>query len=364
MREPGMSRRLLRRSGATVSVLALSGLLAACGGSDNSSGGDSGSSTASGDSGQVTVASYGGDYQKAQDQAYWQPFQKANPGIKIVQDSPSDNAKIKAMAESGNVTWDMVLVDDSFGLDEHAKWLEPIDYSQIDKADFLPGYAEKYRIGADVEATVLAYREDKLDSAPAGLADFFDTAKFPGKRSAWKYTAGGILEAALLADGVPADQLYPLDVDRALKKLDTIRKDLVWWTEGAQSQQLLSSGETPMGLVWTGRAVDAAKSAPAVKVQWSQWLTQNGWWVVPKGSPNKAAAMKLLAYQTGPEAQAALTKFLPYGPPNQKALPNVDPKYKDQLPTSHLDGKVTVDAKWWAKNYDAVDKKFQAWLLG
>jgi putative spermidine/putrescine transport system substrate-binding protein len=343
----------------------MTGLLAGCGGGDGKSSSSGASAGGSGVSGQVTVASYGGDYQKAQDQAYWQPFQTANPDVKIVQDSPSDNAKIKAMAESGNVTWDLVLVDDSFGLDEHAKWLEPIDYSQIKKGDFLPGYADTYRIGADVEATVLAYREDKLGGkAPAGLADFFDTAKFPGKRSAWKYTAGGILEAALLADGVPADQLYPLDVDRALKKLDTIRKDLVWWTEGAQSQQLLSSGETPMGLVWTGRAVDAAKTGAPIKVQWSQWLTQNGWWVIPKGSPNKDLAMKLLAYQTSPEAQAALTKFLPYGPPNQKALPNVDAKYKEELPTSHLDGKVTVDAKWWAKNYDAVDKKFQAWLLG
>jgi putative spermidine/putrescine transport system substrate-binding protein len=355
-------RRLLRRGGAAASVLALSGLLAACGGDEKAAGGSGDSAAA--DSGQVTVASYGGDYQKAQDTAYWKPFQEANPGFKIVQDSPSDNAKIKAMAESGNVTWDLVLVDDSFGLEEHGKWLEPIDYSQINKDDFLPGYADTYRIGADVEATVLAYRADKLPTAPEGLADFFDTEKFPGKRAAWKYAGGGILEAALIADGVAPEDLYPIDVDRALKKLDTIRDDLVWWTEGAQSQQMLASGETPMALVWTGRAVDAAKSGADVQVQWSQWLTQNGWWVIPKGTKNKAAAMKLLAYQTSPEAQAELTKYLPYGPPNEKALPNVDAKYKDQLPTSHLDGKITVDMKWWATNYDAVDKKFQAWLLG
>jgi putative spermidine/putrescine transport system substrate-binding protein len=289
---------------------------------------------------------------------------QANPDIKIVQDSPNENAKIKAMAESGNVTWDLVCVDDSFGMNEHGKWLEPIDYTGIDKDDFLPGYVDTYRVGSDVEATVLAYRADKLSSAPAGLADFFDTEKFPGKRSAWKYSPGGILEAALIADGVAPEDLYPIDVDRALKKLDTIRDDLVWWTEGAQSQQMLASGETPLALVWTGRAVDAAASGADVKVGWGQWMTQNAWWVVPKGAPNKDLAMKLIQFSVAPKQQAALTKYLPYGPPNKKALPMVDAKYKDQLPTSHLEGKVTVDAAWWAKNFDAADKKFQAWLLG
>jgi putative spermidine/putrescine transport system substrate-binding protein len=354
-------RAFLARGGAGLSVLTLPGLIAACGGG----GGEKAAAGGGGGSGELTVVSFGGDYQKAQDNAYWKPFAQANPGITIRQDSPNDNAKIKAMAESGNVTWDLVCVDDSFGMDEHAKWLEPIDYTGIQKGDFLDGYVGTYRVGSDVEATVLAYRADKLaNGAPAGLADYFDTEKFPGKRSAWKYAPGGILEAALIADGVAADQLYPLDVDRALKKLETIRKDIVWWTQGAQSQQLLASGETPLALVWTGRAVDAAAGGADVKVGWDQWMTQNAWWVVPKGAPNKELAMKLIQFSVAAKQQAALTKYLPYGPPNKKALPLVDAKYKDQLPTSHLDGKITVDAAWWAKNFDAADKKFQAWLLG
>lgn len=357
MSGPQMDRRaFLRRGGASLSVLTLPALVAACGG--NSASGSGGGSK------ELTIVSYGGDYQKAQDEAYWQPFLKSNPGVTIHQDSPSDNAKIKAMAESGNVTWDLALVDDSFGLDSDGTWLEPIDYSMIDRSQFLPGYAQRYRVGADVEATVLAYRSDKVSTPPAGLADFFDPQKIPGKRAAWKYTAGGILEAALIADGVPASQLYPLNVDRALKKLDTIKSDLVWWTEGAQSQQLLSSGETPLALVWTGRAVDAADNGAPVKVQWAQWLSQNGWWVIPKGAPHKDLAMKLLKYQTSPEAQARMTKYLPYGPPNKLALKHVSPKYESDLPTSHLNGRIMVDSVWWGKSYDAVDKKFQAWLLG
>ena len=60
---------------------------------------------------------------------------------------------------------------------------------------------------------MLAYRKDKVGSTPPkGLADFFNTAGIPGKRAAWKYVSGGILEAALIADGaaqlVGREKLY------------------------------------------------------------------------------------------------------------------------------------------------------------
>ena len=354
--------RVWTSSRRRVAMLALAGaaLVTGCGGDDGGAGGGNGGGRAN----ELTVVSYGGNYQDAQRKAYWEPFTRET-GIRVREDSPSDNAKLKAMVEAGNVTWDIALVDDSFGHDSDGKWLEPIDYSMIDKSDFLQGYAGKYRVGADVEATVLAYRDDKFGGqAPAGLADFFDTTKFPGKRGAWSYVAGGILEAALIADGVAPQDLYPLDVDRALKKLETIRDDIVWWSEGAQAQELLTSGETPLSLVWTSRAVDARESGGApVKVQWAQWLTQNGWWVIPKGAPHKAEAMELLDYQTSAKPQAALTKELPYGPTNKHALPLVDDRYKSELPTAHLDDRVVIDSFWWAQNYAEVDKQFQAWLL-
>jgi putative spermidine/putrescine transport system substrate-binding protein len=312
---------------------------------------------------EVTVVSYGGNYQDAQNKALFEPFQKANPEIKVRQESPSSNAKLKAMVSTRKVTWDLVLVDDSFGHETDAEWLEPIDYNVIDKNQYLESYAGKYRVGADVEATVLAYRSDKLTGAqPNGLADFFDTKKFPGKRAVWKFAPGGVLEAALVADGVPPDKLYPLDVPRALKKLDTIKDDLIWWETGAQSQQLLTSGEAVMALVWVGRAVDAKTSAP-IEISWSNWLTQNGWWVIPKGTKNKQAAMKALKAFTSADAQAEFTKYLPYGPTNKGALSKVDEKYKEYLPTSHLDTRIAVNSPWWAENTKKVEGAFQEWLL-
>jgi putative spermidine/putrescine transport system substrate-binding protein len=315
------------------------------------------------DAGTLTIVSYGAGYQEAQTKAFFNPFAAAHNGVVIRQDTPTSNAKLKAMVEAGAVTWDIALVDDSFGLDADAQWLEPIDYSVVDKSSFLPGYAGTYRIGADVEATVLAYRADKFPSGtPNSYADYFDLTKFPGKRGAWKYASGGIFEAALIADGVPADKLYPLDIDRALKKLSTIKDDLVWWETGAQSEQLLTSGEVSIDLLWISRALHAAETA-AVKIGWGQWTTQNGYWVVPKGTKNKKLAMEALAYFSSEKAQIEFTKYMPYGPTNKNAVGKEDARYKADLPTSHLDTRVVVDVTWWNKNQADVDSKFQEWLL-
>lgn len=311
---------------------------------------------------KITVVSYGGDYQKAQQTAFFDPFVAKNPSYSITQDSPTDYAKLKAMAESGDPTWDLALVGNDFGHDNQGKWLEPIDYSVIDKNSLVDGYAGKYRVGADIEGTVIAYRSDKFPTAPRTWADFFDMNKFPGKRGVYKWVAGGLIEGALLADGVPRDKLYPLDIDRALRKLDTIKKDLVWWDTGAQSQQNLASGETPMAMVWVGRAVDAAKAAP-VRIAWDQWLSQDGFWVIPKGTRNVAGAMQLLKYMVSEQAQAKMVDVLPYGPVNKAAAAKVNPATHPDLPTSHLDTRITVDDEWWAQNTEAMDKKFKAWLM-
>ncbi|MGI5486209.1 ABC transporter substrate-binding protein [Microtetraspora malaysiensis] len=349
-------RTLFVRGGQGLGLLAASGVLSACGGGFSSSPGGGGGGTT------LTIASYGGDYQKFQAKALWGPYAATN-GITVKEDGPSDNAKIKAQAESGNPSWDIVVVGNDFGGDADAKWLEPIDYSVIDKSSIIEGYAQTYRICADVEGTVLAYRSDKTGAtAPKPWVDFFDVKKYPGKRTAWKSVGGGIFEMALLADGVAPADLYPIDVDRALKKLATIKDQLIWWETGAQAQQYLESGEAVMGMVWIARALQSAANAP-IAIAWDSWLSQEAYWVVPKGTKNKAEAMKLISHMTSAEATAELTKYLPYGPVNVAAQDKIDPSAKDNLPTTHLDTQIKVNDVWWGENRDAVNDRFQQWLL-
>lgn len=310
----------------------------------------------------LTISSYGGVYQEAQSKSYFQPFMAQNPDIKIVEDSSSSNAKLKAMVETGNVTLDLLLTDDSFGLEADAQWLEPIDYSVVDKSKFIEGAAGTYRVASDIEGTVLAYNAGEFGGeTPKGFADFFNAEKFPGSRAVWKYAASGIFEAALIADGVKPEELYPIDVERALRKLNTIKEDIVWWESGSQSEQLLSSGEANMALVWVGRAVNVSEKG--IKIDWTNWTSQTGYWVVPKGTKNKDAAMKAINFFTQPAQQIEFTKYMPYGPSNKNALGSADGKFKGSLPTDHLDTRVLMNADWWAENGAKVDLRFQEWLL-
>lgn len=312
----------------------------------------------------LTFAGYGGAWQEAATKAFLEPYMELHPEVTIVQDSPISYAKIRAMAESGQVTWDVVVVGSGFGHDSDGQWLEPIDYSIVDKTNMLPGQASTYRIGSDVEATVLTYRTDAFDGAvPQNWADFFDTERFPGRRAVMKDAGGGLMEVALMADGVPPDQLYPIDTERALRKLDTIKDDLVWWTTGAQSEQLLRDGEAVMGILWNGRAYNLIKQGAPAAIQWNQNLAAGGYWVVPKGAPNKEAAMKLIAYMVTPEPQCRFTDHIAYGPTNALGADCVNPDVKPYLPTTYLSERVPFQDAWWAENLAEVDPQFQEWLL-
>ncbi|WP_181158495.1 ABC transporter substrate-binding protein [Leucobacter massiliensis] len=314
-----------------------------------------------GDSTTMTVVSYGGPYQEAQSSAFFAPFSEES-GIEVVEDSPTDYAQLRSMVESERPAWDLVLVANDFGTTADADYLEPIDYEVVDADQLIDGAAQEYRVAADVEATVLAYRTDEYASAPSSWEDLFDTEKFPGKRMFNKLVSGGVLEAALLADGVAPEDLFPLDVDRALKKLDTIKDDIVWWETSAQSQQLLASGEASMGLAWVGRAVDAGKEAP-VGISWDSWLQVDAYWVIPKGAPNAANAQRALGFLLQEDPQLAFAKLSDYGPVNAAAAENPEVQENANRPTNHLDTQVPIDDEWWGEHQEETDRKFQEWLL-
>src|SRR5699024_2235463 len=125
-----------------------------------------------------------------------------------------------------------------------------------------------------------------------------------GKRTAYPWLTAGVFEMALLADGVEPDDLYPVDFVRAFDKLDEVKENMQWWDTGAQSQQLLASGEVAMGHVWNGRMYSLIKDDAAIDIDWKHNIKAGDVLVVPKGSENKEAAMKFIAQATSPEAQA------------------------------------------------------------
>ncbi len=313
-------------------------------------------------SGSIVFTSWGGTTQDAQKQSWAVPFTKKT-GIAVKQDGPTDYGKFKAMVESGNVSWDVVDVDGDFAA-AAAKdgLLEPIDFSVVQRADLDPRFVSDMAVGSFYYSFVLGFNPASFgEKAPKSWADVFDTKTFPGKRTFYKWSTPGVLEIALLADGVPADKLYPLDLDRAFKKLDTIKADIVWWGTGAQSQQLLASGEAPIGQFWNGRLFALDQGGTKVGISWEQNLTAADMLVVPKGAKNKEAAMKFLAEATSPEGQASFATDSGYAPINLKSPALMPKNVAADLPDQHTASQINLDMGYWAAHRDEIGKRWYAW---
>ena len=98
--------------------------------------------------------------------------------------------------------------------------------------DFIEGALTDCAVANIVWSTVMAYNTENNATSPDSIDDFFNLADFPGKRGLRK-NAKANLEMALMADGVPADEVYDMletdeGVDKAFAKLDTIKDEVVW----------------------------------------------------------------------------------------------------------------------------------------
>ncbi len=311
---------------------------------------------------EMVFTSWGGTTQDAQKKAWVEPFEKTD-GVKVKLDGPTDYGKLKAMVDSGNVDWDVVDVEGDFAV-AAAKLglLDSIDFNVVKKSDLDPRFTSNDYVGSFYYSFVLGYNKDALGGkAPKTWADLFDTKKFPGKRTFYKWSAPGVLEIALLADGVAPDKLYPLDLDRAFKKLDTIKSDIVWWSGGAQSQQLLASGEAPLGAFWNGRIFAVQKDVPGVGLSWSQNLTAADVLVVPKGAKHKAEAMKFLAEATSAKAQAQLASLTSYAPINTGSAKLMPAGQAATLPDRHTESQINLDMNYWAAHRDEIGKRWYDW---
>jgi len=203
-----------------------------------------------------------------------------------------------------------------------------------------------------------------VGKAPQSWADFWDVEKFPGRRALYAQPKP-LLEMALLADGVPIDKLYPIDLDRAFKKLDQIKKHVnVWYKDLGQVDALLQNGEVDMLLTSNGRAHAAKKAGFPVDYTFKEGAWEQGYWVVMKNAPNAENAMKLIAYTALPEGQAAFAKAFAYGGPNKKAYAMMDPQVAAGLPTApqNLPGQFQIDAKWWTDHLEEVNRRWVEWF--
>jgi putative spermidine/putrescine transport system substrate-binding protein len=319
----------------------------------------------------MTISSAGGAWQTAQRHAWYEPFAKAM-GIKITEDeSTAGLPRVQAMVQAHNVTIDLVTVETATvlqGCDSGV--LQRLDYSKIaDRAGFQPGSALDCGVGLDVYGDVLAYDTTVLKDGPTSVLALFDTKRWPGKRAMRKVPQNN-LEWALMADGVPADQVYkvlgtPQGVDRAFRKLDTIKKDIVWWEAGAQPPQLLASHEVVMTTAWNGRIqTPIEQENKPFKIAWDDQLIEYDMISIPKDAPHLDLAYKYLNYISQPEHNGRLGEFIPYGPVVKAATKFIPPATLAKLPTApdHMKSVLVASAEFWGDHGEDLTKRFNAWL--
>lgn len=319
---------------------------------------------------QIVICDWGGSEQAALEKAFIKPFEKAT-GIKCIVTSPPRLPKLKEMVESHNLEWDVVVLLDSWV--ERARrmnLLEPIDYSRIDTNDLFPGVATKYGVGIYYFATGMAYNTKTFPPGknPTTWKDFWDVKKFPGRRGMYN-GAMEVLEFALMADGVPKDNLYPIDVDRAFKSLDKIKPYIsLWWSGGEQPVQALVQGNLALSTAWLSRIAAAERGGAPVAQVFNQAILRMDMWAVPKGCKHKKEAMDFIHFTTDPKRQAIMANSLAYGPVNKKAFKYISADVAKDLPSApeNASKMVMFNPKgriWWGENEAKVLERFQQWLL-
>lgn len=319
---------------------------------------------------QLTVAASGGSFQDALTRHFYQRFEKQT-GTKIVHvpvEGQDQFNRARAMARAERIEWDLMSPEpQSFYRDQDL--FERLDCSRIPNAQKLgvPGTCGEYGIFRAIGGGVLSYNTKSFPKdPPQSWADFWNVQKFPGPRCLPGILPHYVVATALLADGVPGDKLFPLDIPRAMKKLQEIKPHVVvWWASGNQSMDTLRKGECVMSWMWSGRILQLMAEGQPLNITWNQSQPVSAYWSIVKGSPNTDLAYKFLDFwMTEPAAHVAFSKEIFYDTANTEALKNLTPAEIPLRAISepNLKAQVPFDWKWVAENGDAMRAAFQEML--
>lgn len=331
------------------------------------------------DKGELVVVSWGGSWAKSLREVMFTPFEKET-GYKVRDDGPPEGAKLKAMTQSGDVTWD-ILDTDLPAIQTMVKdgLLDTLDYSKLDKSklDRIPKpLHNSHAIGHKIYSFNIVYNTKALPTGkhPRSWAEVWDGQKFKGGRS-FNFR-GGIspqLEIALLADGVSIDKLYPIDVERAWKSMDRLRPLVTkWYQSHAEAIQLVAAGEVDISCTIGPRAVYAKRTGAPVDVDYNQGKLGSDYWCVVKGTKNREIALQFINFALDGKRQAGMVKENPYGPSNSAAFDFLTKEEATDLTTApdNIKRQFWINEEWWGKigsdgkNENQKQKeRFAAWML-
>jgi putative spermidine/putrescine transport system substrate-binding protein len=158
--------------------------------------------------------------------------------------------------------------------------------------------------------------------------------------------------------------MYPLDVERALKKWGTIKSDTIWAANPGALLQLITSKQVDMQFLVQARSQAALDAGANMVPVWDITVTSLDGLAVPKGSPHLPQIQKFLSFVMQPESQARMASLAGIGPSNLLSKPTYTPNgHKVNAFGPANTGKTfQIDPGWWSQNYNQVAERFTRWL--
>ena len=319
--------------------------------------------------GEVVVVTGGGLFERGLRENIATAFTKATGvNVRFVASSPGERAvKTKAMNEAKRVEWDIVLSSET-----HARLLK--DYllmdvcarAKIPVENIAPGGCQSFGALGVIGGLPMVHRTDAYGGRRmASWADFFNVSTFPGPRGLPNYGSPTVvLMAALQADGVPKDKLFPLDFDRAFRVLDRVKPQVaVWWKSGDQSQQIFRSKEVVAGQLWSGRALDLVSENLPLHVVWDGAPTDEAYWVVLKDGPNTANALRFLNhFYASVEGHAGFYNTSKWDTANRAFLRSIPEAERGKHPGLFIDRMARENHDWTVTNAAEINRRWNEWI--
>lgn len=333
----------------------------------------------------ITVVSWGGSYAEACRRAIFEPF-TSETGIEVLVESYNGGlAQVRAQVETGGVHWDLVdleFADVIRGCDEGL--LEVIDIDELPAApdgtsareDYFEGTFSECGGGGLYYSSVVAYNRTSFPGvAPSTIEDFFDLERFPGRRGLRRSPVVN-LEIALMADGVPPEDVFavlstPEGVDRAFRKLDSIKDQVVWWEAGAQPPQMLADREVALSTAFNGRIFTAqAVDQQPLEIIWDGQVLDYGQFAIVAGTPNLDAAKEFLLFASRVESMAEIGRYIAYSPTRRSGIDLIGTHYetgvemRSHMPSApqNLARALHNQPEWWTDHAEELTERFSAWL--